>query len=161
MKWKPGDRVTREVYMDDGTWQRQGDRCLERSPLRYGVVESVELDELGCALNRVAWDDGTIRTYFDHGVSAFRPRRIQRKRTRGWRMPPGAVYVGRPSKWGNPHRRGDHSDSDVIDAYEDWLDGEIAAGHLDLEELRGKLLACWCPLGAPCHADVLIRKANR
>lgn len=30
------------------------------------------------------------------------PRRIQRKRTRGWRMPEGAVYVGRPSRWGNP-----------------------------------------------------------
>jgi hypothetical protein len=30
------------------------------------------------------------------------PRRIQRKRTKGWRMPEGAVYVGRPSRWGNP-----------------------------------------------------------
>lgn len=34
------------------------------------------------------------------------PRRIQRSRTAGWRMPPGAVYVGRPSKWGNPYRVG-------------------------------------------------------
>lgn len=31
------------------------------------------------------------------------PKRIQRKRTKGWRMPEGAVYVGRPSKWGNPY----------------------------------------------------------
>lgn len=30
------------------------------------------------------------------------PRRIQRRRTAGWRMPDGAVYVGRPTKWGNP-----------------------------------------------------------
>lgn len=30
------------------------------------------------------------------------PQRIQRKRTAGWRMPEGAVYVGRPSRWGNP-----------------------------------------------------------
>lgn len=30
------------------------------------------------------------------------PQRIQRKRTKGWRMPQGAVYVGRGSKWGNP-----------------------------------------------------------
>lgn len=30
------------------------------------------------------------------------PERIQRSRKRGWRMPDGAVYVGRPSKWGNP-----------------------------------------------------------
>lgn len=30
------------------------------------------------------------------------PKRIQRKRTTGWRMPPNTVYVGRPTKWGNP-----------------------------------------------------------
>lgn len=32
------------------------------------------------------------------------PKRIQRKRTKGWRMPEGAVYVGRPTRWGNPWR---------------------------------------------------------
>lgn len=32
------------------------------------------------------------------------PKRIQRKRTKGWRMPEGAVYVGRPGKFGNPFR---------------------------------------------------------
>lgn len=32
------------------------------------------------------------------------PERIQRKRTAGWRMPEGAIYVGRPSRWGNPIR---------------------------------------------------------
>ena len=35
------------------------------------------------------------------------PKRIQRKRTKGWRMPEGAVYVGRPSRWGNPFRVGE------------------------------------------------------
>jgi Domain of unknown function (DUF4326) len=30
------------------------------------------------------------------------PRRIQRKRTAGWRAPEGAKYVGRPSRWSNP-----------------------------------------------------------
>jgi len=35
------------------------------------------------------------------------PKRIQRQRTKGWRMPPGAVYVGRPSRWGNPFIVGD------------------------------------------------------
>jgi len=30
------------------------------------------------------------------------PTRIQRRRTKGWRKPDGAVYVGRGSKWGNP-----------------------------------------------------------
>ena len=37
------------------------------------------------------------------------PVRIQRKRTKGWRMPEGAVYVGRPSRWGNPYRCGDRA----------------------------------------------------
>lgn len=32
------------------------------------------------------------------------PKRIQRKRTKGWRMPEGAVYVGRPTRWGNPFK---------------------------------------------------------
>ena len=35
------------------------------------------------------------------------PQRIQRKRTKGWRMPEGAVYVGRPTIWGNPFRVGE------------------------------------------------------
>ena len=30
------------------------------------------------------------------------PKRIQRKRTKGWKMPEGATYVGRPTRWGNP-----------------------------------------------------------
>jgi len=34
----------------------------------------------------------------------MKPKRIQRKRTKGWRMPPNTVYVGRPTKWGNPFR---------------------------------------------------------
>ncbi len=32
------------------------------------------------------------------------PTRIQRRRTKGWKMPPNTVYVGRPTKWGNPFR---------------------------------------------------------
>ena len=28
--------------------------------------------------------------------------RIQRKRTKGWKMPENTKYVGRPTKWGNP-----------------------------------------------------------
>lgn len=34
------------------------------------------------------------------------PQRIQRQRTKGWRMPEGAIYVGRPSRWGNPFKVG-------------------------------------------------------
>lgn len=31
----------------------------------------------------------------------------------------------------------------------------------DLAELRGKHLACWCPLSQPCHADVLLAISNQ
>ena len=39
-----------------------------------------------------------------HGKAQLAPKRIQRRRTRGWRMPPNTVYVGRPSIYGNPFR---------------------------------------------------------
>jgi len=80
-------------------------------------------------------------------------------------IPPDAIYVGRPSKWGNPYRVGStdtllirRSRKEVIDLYRAHL---ILSGLFhDLEELRGKDLVCWCaPL--PCHADVLLELANK
>lgn len=89
------------------------------------------------------------------------PERIQRKRTRGWRMPAGAVSVTRPGKYGNPLRatRRYPLAHNLIE-FEDWVDLRVRAGELDLEPLRGRDLACWCLLGAPCHGDALIRMAN-
>lgn len=90
-----------------------------------------------------------------------RPCRIQRKRTRGWRMPAGVVYVGRPGRYGNPLKAsGRYPLAHNLIEFEDWVDHRTRAGKLDLEPLRGKDLACWCPVGAPCHGDVLIRRAN-
>lgn len=111
------------------------------------------------------------------------PKRIQRKRTKGWRMPAGTVYVGRPSRWGN--RFIISSDPDRLEHYADWRknvdlwdgwpckDAETAVAafrHFALrrlegdpecfEPLRGKNLACWCRLDQPCHADVLLELAN-
>lgn len=82
------------------------------------------------------------------------PRVLNRK-THG--VPEGAVYVGRPTKWGNPFKIGpDGGRSEVISQYREWL----ATSGLDPTELRGKDLVCWCkPL--PCHADVLLELANR
>lgn len=45
----------------------------------------------------------------DTRLPGLAPARIQRRRTTGWRMPEGAVYVGRPSKWGNPFQYRDES----------------------------------------------------
>jgi len=86
-------------------------------------------------------------------------------------MPQGAVYVGRPSKWGNPF--GVHPDDGgrraACGLYRSWLDGDFPNTEEDLRseilgslrELRGKDLACWCPLDQPCHADVLLALANQ
>ena len=134
---------------------------------------------------------------------AYRPVRVQRQRTKGWRMPEGAVYVGRGSRWGNPFIiSGRH----VIGlSYQDVRDNwgrvsapadavlYMSASHpIDpaevvtrfsrlmyvrerdepdrlrqwLTPLRGRNLACWCPLDdghgnrVPCHADVLLELAN-
>lgn len=107
------------------------------------------------------------------------PIRVQRKRTKGWRMPENTVYVGRPGKWGNPYAVGDESafigGDPVLGIEEPLTRGDaaelfrlaLASGALDFTvndaraELRGKNLACWCPLDQPCHADVLLEVANR
>lgn len=113
------------------------------------------------------------------------PERIQRKRTKGWRMPPNTVYVGRGSKWGNPYRaekskmgwkviqdRGDYemvrqtglSKTEAVECCITYFESDCRRNWYDRseiqEELRGKNLACWCPLDQPCHADVLLELAN-
>jgi hypothetical protein len=62
--------------------------------------------------------------------------------------------------------------AEAVIAYQSWLDGlPLLAGGHDLapppptsteirEALRGRDLACWCPLDQPCHADVLLEVAN-
>ncbi|MGY3605643.1 MULTISPECIES: DUF4326 domain-containing protein [unclassified Bradyrhizobium] len=116
------------------------------------------------------------------------PVRIQRQRTKGWKAPDGAVYVGRPGPWGNPYSPGDYLDKGpyagtfvrntmhAVVLYREWAlramrgdanpqeDGspaptkaEVAAA---MESLRGKTLMCWCKVGEPCHADVLLELAN-
>jgi hypothetical protein len=84
-------------------------------------------------------------------------------------MPPNTIYVGRPSKFGNPFRVEDFdSVNDCVQAYRDWLlpsNNWIALNalriHFYLKDLRGKDLACWCPLDQPCHADILLELANQ
>jgi hypothetical protein len=99
-------------------------------------------------------------------------------------MPPNTVYVGRPSKWGNPFVK--HSDgfpyapglaAEMFERLlatngawwpipQPWPRGKIPAQPPTTvedvrRELRGKNLACWCPLDQPCHGDVLLEWANR
>ena len=103
----------------------------------------------------------------------MKPERIQRKRTKGWKMPPNTVYVGRGSKWGNPfYKHGDGYPMDnalAVKAFREQLEhgGFFASGYKkpttieDIKkELKGKNLACWCSLDKPCHADILLEIAN-
>jgi hypothetical protein len=95
-------------------------------------------------------------------VRVARPHRTQRKRAPGWRATPGTVYVGRPSKWGNPYRVGPLAAAQAVERYRaDLLAGRLAVSLADVRaELRGKDLACWCAPGQPCHADLLLELAN-
>lgn len=111
------------------------------------------------------------------------PIRIQRARTPRWRLPENTVCVGRPSRWGNPfvivpakdmwavQYRGttlvrwdtkELAAADAVDRFRLQATREIP-GFVESAkaELAGKNLACWCPLTAPCHADVLLELANR
>ena len=70
------------------------------------------------------------------------------------------VYIGRPSKWGNPFVIGrDGTREEVIAKYEAWLRTQP---HLvvALPELRRKVLGCWCS-PQRCHGEVLARLANQ
>ena len=116
------------------------------------------------------------------------PVRVQRKRTKGWRMPKGAIYVGRPTIWGNPVTKiatinwhlGDYMDDrlaiwreEAVAVFRLWITGEtdwayhdpgsgfpLPKERPDLAGLRGRDLCCWCRLDQPCHADILLEIAN-
>lgn len=110
------------------------------------------------------------------------PIRVQRKRTKGWRMPPDTVYVGRPGPFANPYRIGEELESvpfvdddyptrhfrtrrEAVDCFRELLTGscfdQTILREKWIEPLRGKNLACWCALDQPCHADVLLEIANK
>jgi Domain of unknown function (DUF4326) len=72
-----------------------------------------------------------------------------------------ALVVSRPSRWGNPYRIETHGRKRAIALYEASLKRRFGVALArELEPLRGKNLACWCPLDLACHADVLLRLAN-
>jgi hypothetical protein len=96
----------------------------------------------------------------------MQPRRFQLSRAKGFRKPEGVVVVSRPSKWGNPQKPAADTRPArqlAVDKYRaDLMAGKLRVSVEDVRrELRGKHLACWCKLGLPCHADVLLELANR
>jgi len=118
-----------------------------------------------------------------------KPIRIQRLRTKGFKLqaqsPDGrpVVSVCRPGKWGNPFWIEKHKDrcvvyfqdsispsgigttkKDAAQLAKDWFVHDIKNNKKFIAEikaeLKGKHLACFCPLDSPCHADVLLKIAN-
>lgn len=89
------------------------------------------------------------------------PIRYQRSRRKGARLPEEVVVVTRPTKWGNPHSL-DLGRAEAVRRYRDALlaDGLPVTVDDARRELRGRDLACYCPLNEPCHADVLLEIAN-
>lgn len=113
-----------------------------------------------------------------------KPARIQLSRAKGWRMPPNTVKVDRTTRWGNPYIAGEPVDmkqarrwgweispegrafvcetvEQAVGRFGYILSFDEAIHPFVREELAGKNLACWCPLGRPCHADALLELANR
>ena len=126
---------------------------------------------------------------------SIKPVRIQRLRKKGFKLqdasPNGlpVIYVGRPTKFGNPFKltpdgwimcystnrnildpwiywsaAGGFDLSDIVDLYEQWIKGELKQSCLptppDYSILKGKNLSCFCSLNKPCHSDVLLRLSN-
>jgi Domain of unknown function (DUF4326) len=111
--------------------------------------------------------------------------RIQRQRTRGWRTPPGSIYVGRPTAWGNPFTvkpiapikatmwavwfqgkplsRWDTKElatADAVERHRLLLRESPTLRAMARAELAGKDLVCWCRVGTPCHGDALLEIAG-
>ncbi len=79
------------------------------------------------------------------------------------------VYIGRPTKWGNPFLIGrDGTREEVIEKHNLWLLGHIAAPDGSkaptfreaLKELKGKVLGCWCK-PEDCHGDTYARYLDK
>lgn len=111
------------------------------------------------------------------------PARIQRKRTKGWRLPPNTVIVDRTSRYGNTFTIAKAQElfgwdeatarDYAVDSFDRWLGGErdlwygpgsdgrregiLAA--LEAGVLTGKDVACTCREGLRCHGDVLLLRA--
>lgn len=105
------------------------------------------------------------------------PIRLQRSRRKGFDLQAlslatnglPAVSVARPGKWGNPFlwkaflsdECSDRQAKEMAVAlFSNFLKAQPNLGSVLARELRGKNLACFCRLDAPCHADVLLRLAN-
>jgi hypothetical protein len=108
------------------------------------------MEAVGYRHVKTDFDEGLLPGHVEIAVDYLsRPMRARRRRTRGYRLPPNVVTVTRPGAYGNPY-----TGELALDAF------DVKAAGMKLGALRGKDLACWCPLSAECHADILLHHAN-
>jgi hypothetical protein len=147
-------------------------RDMIRDAAEQALAEAIEAGKLRST--QEVRPDGTLLVVFygrnpkggEVTMSTERPRRYQRSRRRGARLPPGTVCVDRSTKWGNevsrPVAKTYEAHAACVEEYRAKL--MAPAGDAKREEarreLRGRNLACYCPLDLPCHADVLLAIAN-
>ena len=88
------------------------------------------------------------------------PTRIQRRRTKGFRLPPKTLCITRPGPWGNPYHSVlmfrcslYHPSSEIVGSVAErfyWMRLHI------MNLLQYDHIACWCKPTDPCHGDVLL-----
>ena len=116
----------------------------------------------------------------------MKPKRIQRKRSKGWRKPEGAIIVDRTSRYGNPFRVGHRyryvlllalmgfkgkdltngvfvkDNAHAVELYRKMINIFQAKKRKQyFESFRGKDIVCFCKVDEPCHGDVILKEANK
>lgn len=96
----------------------------------------------------------------------IRPVRIQRQRTKGWKLPSNTRCVNRPLKYANPFKLGDRMPDGVIltrenfkPYYRTWLLLNYSIEEIQ-HDCKGRNIACFCGNGLECHGDVVLEVAN-
>lgn len=75
---------------------------------------------------------------------------------KGWKTDPNYVYIGRPSKWGNPYTVSGYGREGCIKKFTEGMSAELKQS---VGELKDKILVCYCKPFA-CHGDVLAKLAD-
>jgi len=116
----------------------------------------------------------TAARRYAEGQAGLLPKRLQRRRVKGFHLPPGTICVTRPGRDGNPFRVGDErtapdgtvyylTPAQAKAEFRAWITAPEQREHLEdaKRRLRGHSLACFCPIGTPCHADDWLELVNQ
>ena len=167
------------VRQDQNATPKPGETLVDSVKILHSIgVPAAEI------ARRLHIDQASVLHVIEHGTLPARqlpllwrdagatnhPLRIQRRRTKGFRHPIGTQHITRPGRFGNPFISAESfaawlESGDVADDLRDPLTAEALEERrqwilTNVHTLRGKILACFCGLGKPCHGDELARLAN-